>query len=379
MSAPGAPGDAAPWRVAVTGADGFVAWHLRAALRARYGVDAVAVRREHFAQPALMDRALAGVDAVIHLAGVNRAADEQVVAEVNPWLAEQLVASLRRIGRAVPVVYGNSIHAEAGSTFGVAKRRAGEILSAWGRSAGAPVLDVLLPNLFGEHGAPFTNSVVATFCHQLAAGQTPEIHEDRELPLLHVQRAATVLLDAAASPATSTLRLPVTPLTVRALLEQLTALRDRYRTADLPDLSDPFTRDLFNTYRSFTFPQHWPVYPAVRGDQRGELFEAVRAAGGQAQVFVSSTRPGFTRGNHFHLHKVERFVVLRGSAVISLRRLFTEEVVHVPVSGERPAVLDMPTLWTHAITNTGEDELVTLFHADEVFDPERPDTYPEQV
>ncbi len=368
-----------PMKIAITGPDGFIAWHTRCALRARQGGDAIGLREEHFDHPDLMDAAVAEADAVIHLAGINRAADDEEIASANPWLAEQLVASLERTGKRIPVIYGNSIHSQGDSVFGVAKRRAADVLASWGGRAGAPVVDVVMPNIFGEEGVPFYNSVVATFCHQLARGETPQIKVDRELPLLHVQRAAAILLDSAASPVAGQLLPEGTPLTVTGVLDRLIPMRDAYRTADLPDLSDPFTRDLFNTYRSYTFPESWPVFPEVRGDQRGELFETVRAPGGQAQVFFSTTRPGFTRGQHFHLHKVERFLVLRGSGVIRLRKLFSDEVVEFAVGGDRPAIVDMPTMWAHSITNTGDGELVTLFYADEVFDPAAPDTYPEEV
>jgi len=276
-------------------------------------------------------------------------------------------------------VYGNSIHSDGDSVFGVAKRRAGEILADWGQRSGAPVTDVVLPNIFGEHGVPFYNSVVATFCHQLAAGETPRVEIDRELPLLHAQRAAEVLIDATSATYGGQVRPEGTPMTVTGLLAALEPMREAYREAVLPDLSDDFTRDLFNTYRSYTFPDQWPVFPQVRGDARGELFETVKAPGGQAQVFFSTTNPGYARGQHYHLHKVERFLVLRGQGLIRLRKLFTDEVVQFEVTGERPAIVDMPTMWVHSITNIGEDELVTLFYADEVFDPANPDTYPEEV
>ena len=158
--------------------------------------------------------------------------------------------------------------------------------------------------------------MVSTFCHQLSIGETPEVQIDRELPLLHAQRAARILLDAPNSCAESRQVTPTGNLrSVRGLLEALRSMRDHYRTADLPDLSDPFTRDLFNTYRSYTFPDTWPIYSDVRADERGELFESVKSPGGEAQVFFSTTRPGYTRGQHFHLNKVERFLVRRGTGV----------------------------------------------------------------
>jgi UDP-2-acetamido-2,6-beta-L-arabino-hexul-4-ose reductase len=166
---------------------------------------------------------------------------------------------------------------------------------------------------------------------------------------------------------------------VTAIVKKLLKFRDLYSRGDIPDITDPFDLDLFNTYRSFCFPSHYPIYPQRHSDQRGELFDCLRAHGGQSQVFCSSTRPGFTRGEHFHLKKVERFLVIRGKAEIALRRLFDDEVIRFAVSGERPAIVDMPTMWAHNITNIGSDDLVTLFWANEILDPENADTYPERV
>lgn len=366
-------------RIAITGPDGFVAWHTRCAARVRWGGDLIGLGFEEFDSPELMDAALAEADAVVHLAGVNRAEDDAEIERINPWLAEQVVTSLRRLGHPIPIVYGNSIHAQVDSVFGVAKRRAAEVLAAWGAESGAPVMDVLMPNLFGEHGLPNYNSVVATFCHALVRGDTPRVVDDKQLPLLHVGAAVDLLLDLAVAPEPGQKVLVGRTTWISELAARLTTIAEDYRTGRLPDLSDPFTKALFNTYRSATFPDHFPIYPAPADDPRGRLVEAVKGLGGQAQVFYSSTNPGFTRGQHWHRHKVERFLVLSGSGEIRLRKLFTDGVVAFPVTGDRPAIVDMPTHWVHAITNTGTEPLVTLFFADEVYDPANQDTILEEV
>ena len=380
---PGAPreavADGAVPRIAVTGAAGFLGWHVRCQLRARFGGDPVALDVEEFADPVALARHLADVDAVIHLAGVNRAADESEVAAANPALAQRLIDALDASGNAVPIVYGNSIHSRGDTAFGVSKREAAAILAEWGERVGAPIVDVVMPNIFGEHGRPFYNSVVATFAHLIARGESPEVVDDKELPLVHAQRVAAVLIDQALDPRPGQVEVAATPVLVSEVAERMQAMAADYRTGMLPDLADPVTRDLFNTYRAATFPDQWPIHPEPSSDPRGVLFEAVKAHGGQSQAFYSMTNPGFTRGQHFHLGKVERFCVLKGRADIRLRRLFTDEVVTFPVSGETPAIIDMPTMWAHSITNTGPDELITLFYADELFDPARPDTYPEEV
>ena len=366
-------------RIAVTGFDGFVGWHVRCAARARWGGDIVGLGIAEFAAPALLDAGLADVDAVIHLAGVNRADDPAEIERTNPWLAEQLVASLRRLGRSIPVVYGNSIHSFGETVFGVSKRKAAGILAAWGEEAGAAVVDVAMPNLFGEHGLPNYNSVVATFCHTIAGGGVPSVVDDKELPLLYVGEVADRLLDLAVTPQSGQVLLEGRSTWVSDVASRLTAIAADYRTGKLPDLSDPFTKQLFNTYRAATFPDHFPIRPAPAEDPRGRLVEAVKAHGGETQVFYSSTNPGFTRGQHWHRHKVERFLVLSGSGTIRLRKLFSDEVVEFAVSGDEPAIVDMPTFWAHSITNTGDGPMVTLFFADELFDPANPDTIAEEV
>jgi UDP-2-acetamido-2,6-beta-L-arabino-hexul-4-ose reductase len=347
-------------------------------LRARGADEVVAIDRDVLADPTRFQLALSGSDAVIHVAGVNRAPSDDLLRE-NVSLAERLTDALDRAGVLPVVVFANSIQAGNSSPFGQTKQAAADHLTAWGRHAGAPVADVRLPNLFGEHGDPHYNSVVATFCYELAHGVRPTIIHDREIPLLHVQDAVDQMLDLANNRGAGVFQPYGTPTVVSDLMKKLIGFHDLYVTGQIPDISLRLDRALFNTYRSFCFPDHFPIRPTLRSDSRGHLFECLQSHGGQSLVFCSTSRPGVTRGEHFHLRKIERFLVLSGTGVIALRRLFDDAILRFAVSGGTPAIIDMPTMWTHSITNVGTDELLTLFWADEMLDPEHPDTYPERV
>jgi UDP-2-acetamido-2,6-beta-L-arabino-hexul-4-ose reductase len=370
-------------KIGITGAGGLLGFHLRACLHARAGGDEIRLAtRETFNDITALDRFVAGLDAIIHCAGVNRGGEAEVE-QVNGLLAESLVASLLRTDSRATVAYANSTHLSRDTPYGRGKRRAGEVLEQWGRTAGATVCNVVLPHVFGEFGKPFYNSVVSTFCHQLATGEKPRIDIDGDLELVHAQEVARYLLDAVeAAPAedagVSCVRMNGRPLKVSDMLARLEFLLARYRDNVFPDLHDLLDLQLFNTLRSYLFPAYYPCAPRLHSDARGDLFEAVKSDQG-GQTFVSTTHPGVTRGNHFHLRKVERFLVLGGEAEIRLRRLFSDEVVSFRVSGSQPAFVDMPTFHAHSITNVGSGELQTLFWANEIFDPNDADTYAEAV
>jgi UDP-2-acetamido-2,6-beta-L-arabino-hexul-4-ose reductase len=369
-------------RLVVTGAEGFLGWHVRVLARALRWPEPVLVGRTELSSPDLLAATLAqaGPDSrVLHLAGVNRGDPVQVAAG-NVALGQALAAGVRRC-TAPPrtVVFANSTQTGNGTPYGESKAAAAAVLADAAQAVGSAFVDLHLPNLFGEHGRPFYNSVIATFCRVLAEGGTPEVHEDRKLELLHATDAAALLLDAAPPGSPSTVDAPVCRSTVVELAERLGRFAEVYRTGEIPELADRFDVRLFNTYRSHCFPARYPMPLPRHADARGELVEAVKVRGGAGQTFCSSTRPGVTRGEHFHLAKVERFVVVRGEAEIALRRVLHGDVVRFRVSGTEPALVDMPTMWVHNITNVGDGELLTLFWANEIFDPARPDTYPEAV
>lgn len=361
-------------KVAITGGHGFLGWHLACRLRAVHGVEPVRLGREDFGDSARLVAALAEMDTVIHLAGINRAETDDEVEFGNERIARALVEALP--DRHVHVVFADSVQAELDNPYGRGKRRAAEML------AGLPgtLADVLLPNLFGEHGRPGYNSFVATFSHELAQDRQPTVTDDKLVPLLHAQDAARVLIEAAGHRHDHQVRPEADSQRVSEVLDQLNGFQALYaKRGELPDLSTKFAVDLFNTYRSYLFPQQFPISPRVHRDPRGELFETARAHGGTGQAFVSTTRPGQLRGDHYHLHKVERFFVIRGDAEIALRRLLHDDVIRFRLSGDHPSYVDMPTMWAHSVKNVGKSELVTMFWADQLLDSADADQYQERV
>lgn len=369
-------------RVAITGAAGFLGWHLRCALRMREGWTAVPIDRACFADPQRLGAALAGADAVVHLAGVNRGPEAEVETG-NVALATALVHALDASGSRAHLLYANSVHsrdaslpAASLSPYGRSKREAARILGERAARAGAPYTDIRFPHLFGEGGRPRYNSAIATFCHQLAAGEPPQVTVDGEVELFHAQRACDLIVEAiedgqggARSPDGARMR-------ISEALARLQAMQADYATGTLPRFDTPLDLELFNTLRAYRFPRHYPVALDWRTDARGRLFEAVKTQHG-GQCFASWTEPGAVRGNHFHRRKVERFLVASGQALIRVRRLFDDTAHEFRVSGEAPVFIDMPTLHTHSIVNTGDTPLFTLFWSHEIYDPAAPDTWAE--
>ncbi|WP_116112735.1 NAD-dependent epimerase/dehydratase family protein [Austwickia chelonae] len=372
-------------KVVVTGSAGFLGWHTRARLSTLTSVDTVVgIDRAAFATQDL-EEALADADVVLHIAGINRASQEEV-RDGNVALADRLAEAMDNSGSRARIVVAGSLQADGTgdeeTPYGVGKRLAAERLTAFAEERGLCCVEVRLPNLYGEHGRPEYNSFVATFAHRIASGQIPQVTGDREIPLLHVQDAVADLLAAAFEQDPPALLRPtaVVPLRISWVADRLASFHDCYRTGQIPVLADAVDIHLFNVLRAAMWDQGVRSFPLTpHADTRGSFVEVLRQHGGSGQSSFSTTVPGVTRGDHLHFRKIERFVVVRGRGVIRLRKVLTDEIVEIEVTGEAPLAVDMPTSWTHSITNTGDEEMLTLFWINEMYDPADADTYPEKV
>jgi UDP-2-acetamido-2,6-beta-L-arabino-hexul-4-ose reductase len=364
--------------VLVTGAEGFIGRNLRAHLGRRedlrvIGIDVGNTRAE-------LSAAVTEADFVFHLAGVNRPKDAAEFETGNRGLTEELVALLEARGAAAPLLLSSSIQAALENPYGKSKLGAEAAVRDYGDRSGAPVFLFRLPNVFGKWCRPNYNSVVATWCHYTTRGLPIQVNDpSTELHLVHVDDVAEAFIAALdGKPGTEADGYHLVGTSFRRKLGEiaasLAAFADSRKNLVMPPLDDPFTRKLYGTWLSYLPEEDFGYALEMRRDERGWLAEFIKSRS-FGQIFVSRTKPGITRGNHWHHTKVEKFLVISGTALVRFRKIDDAKILDYPVSGEELRVIDIPVGYTHSITNIGEDELLTLFWADEIFDPAAPDTY----
>ena len=367
-------------KVLVTGADGFIGKNLRIALTEREGFELLAITRA--SSDADLADAVAAADAVIHLAGVNRPQDPAEFAAGNADFTARLCALLSASGRAVPVAFASSIQADRDNPYGASKRGAEEHLRRYAEGASAPVALYRLANVFGKWSRPNYNSAVATFCHNIARGLPVRIDDpSAQVRLVYIDDVVAELLRFLGDPGQGVRFAeaePVHAITVGELARQIEAFRDVRASLVTERVGTGLVRALYATYVSFLPPEAFSYGVPKYGDARGVFVEMLKTPDcGQFSFFTA--HPGITRGGHYHHTKTEKFLVIKGRARYRFRHLLTDETFEVESVGEVPLVVETIPGWAHDITNTGEDELVVMLWANEIFDRQKPDTVASQV
>jgi len=372
-------------KVGITGQAGFIGTHLFNFLGLKPDeFECIPFKDEYFSERSELERFVSSCDVIIHLAAMNRHNDPQVIYETNLRLVNQLIQAMESTASIPHVLFSSSTQENRDNLYGKSKREGRELLAGWAERKGARFTALIIPNVFGPFGHPYYNSVVATFCHQLSHNETPKIEVDGMMKLIYVgeltneiYKQITVLSDfpvvAQTIPHTSEKK-------VSEILSIIQDYKEQYQGKGIfPALRNRFEVNLFNTFRCYMdIANHFPVKLVLHADNRGAFAETIKAGSG-GQVSYSTTRPGITRGNHFHTRKIERFAVVKGEACIRLRRIGTDEILSFSLSGDEPAYVDMPIWYTHNITNTGDDELLTIFWINEFYDEKDPDTWFEVV
>lgn len=369
--------------IGITGQQGFVGSYMYnkiSLLKDEFQL--VPFERNSFEDADALQNWVKQCDVIVHLAAMNRHPDAKVLHDTNIELAAKLADALEKTGHKPHVLFSSSTQEERDNDYGRSKTRGRELLAEWAEKNGACFTGLVIPNVYGPFGKPYYNSVVATFCHQLCNGEQPKIDVDGFLKLIYVDELSEVMI-AAIRNSTNEASYHVAP-TVEKYVTEILAKLNEFKTlyfeqGIFPAITNTFERNLYNTFRSYIdHKNHFPVMLKQHADNRGVFVELVKLQQG-GQVSYSTTHPGITRGNHFHTRKIERFLVIKGKALIQLRKYNTDEVMDFYLDGNEPSYVDMPVWYTHNIKNIGEEELYTVFWINEFYDANDPDTYLETV
>mgnify|MGYP000725242290 CR=1 FL=1 len=370
-------------KVGITGQNGFVGTHLYNTLGLypeKY--ERVNFQKEFFDDEAHLDDFVNKCDVIVHLAAMNRHESQEFIYETNVALTQKLADSLKRTGSKAHVLFSSSSQEERDNLYGKSKKEGREILAKWAAESEGAFTGMVIPNVFGPFGQPNYNSFVVTFCYKLTHGEQPEIQQDGEVKLIYVGELVQEIINQIESGETRDFY-EVNHTSVNKVSEVLAKLENfkklYFENGEIPELKTPFDYNLFNTFRCyFDIKNHYPVKFKQHTDNRGAFVEVIRLGIG-GQCSFSTTVPGITRGDHYHTRKIERFAVIKGKALIQLRKIGTDEVLDFYLVGAEPAYVDMPIWYTHNIQNIGDEELYTIFWINEPYNPEDADTYFEKV
>lgn len=365
--------------IVVTGARGFIGKNLMVHLAER-GLDAIAIGSDN--SEAQLRAALAEADFVFHLAGVNRPLTEGEFVSGNVDFTRRLCDLLAATGRKAPVVYSSSTQAERDNPYGLSKRGAENVLLRHGAATGAPVRIFRLANVFGKWARPNYNSVVATFCHNIARTLPISINDPAApLNLVHVDDVVAAflsVLDAPGDGAGFAEAGPVYSTTVGVVADAIRGFADSRESLMIDRVGAGLTRALYSTYLSYLEPEAFCYRVRRHADPRGVFVEMLKTPDcGQVSYFTAG--PGVTRGRHYHHTKTEKFLVLTGEARFGFRHIITSARHEIVTRGGDGTIVETIPGWAHDITNIGEGEMVVMLWANEIFDRARPDTVAQKV
>jgi UDP-2-acetamido-2,6-beta-L-arabino-hexul-4-ose reductase len=363
-------------KVVVTGAGGFIGKNLCASLERIDGVEVNRVfsttKREEY-NPWIKE-----ADVIYHLAGVNRPKDPSEYIIGNTNFTREILELAAEEGIIPTVVFSSSTQAEKDNDYGKSKRAAEELVKKYASNGKIHGAIYRLPGVFGKWSRPNYNSVVSTFCYNVANELPLEVRNPSlSLPLVYVDDVVQTFLGHLYSRFKGLGTFDVTPVfhtTLGELVDIISSFPGLRESLRAPKVGKGLEKRLYSTYLSYLPTDKFSYPMELKKDNRGDLFEWIKSED-FGQIFVSTTKPGITRGNHYHHTKTEKFLVIRAEAEIGFRQIDSDQVITYKVNGSEPTVVDIPTGYTHNITNTGQTDLITLFWANEIFDTERPDTY----
>ena len=369
-------------KIGITGHNGFLGNFIKNIIKYKLkDFQIVDFERIFFQDEFAMSNFVNNCDVIIHLAGLNRHNKQEEILKTNIQLAKTLSMSLVSNNFKGTLIYSSSVQIYMDSHYGKSKKKAGEIFADAASDAQFSFFNLVLPNIFDPFGKPNYNSFISTFSHEIIHGKAPKIINDEQVPLIYVESAVNHILNQIDKAGIHKIDIPQeTEKKVSEVLDQLKNFYNTYiKRGNFPMLENNFDIQLFNTFRSaLDYSKYFPKPHKLNLDERGHFSELIRN-NSQGQISYSVTKPGITRGNHFHSRKIERFSIIQGEALLKMRKIGTDEQYDYELSGEAPSYVDIPIWTTHNITNTGKKDLVTIFWINEHFNSEDTDVYYEKV
>ncbi|ARI76256.1 capsular polysaccharide biosynthesis protein CapF [Halobacillus mangrovi] len=367
--------------ILVTGARGFIGKNLIAELK-NIG-DSTILEYSRDTSYELLEDYCKQADFVFHLAGVNRPKDNSEFMDGNYGFTSELLDMLKKYENTCPLMISSSTQAELNNPYGISKKAGEKLLFDYSQKTGAKVLIYRFPNVFGKWCKPNYNSVIATFCHNISRDIPIQINDPATLlNLVYIDDVIKELINALQSNENLVgdfCEVPkVHSITLGEVADLLYSFRRSREGKYVPDMSVPLIKKLYSTYLTYLPQDQFSYDLKMNVDNRGSFTEFIRTPD-RGQVSVNISKPGITKGNHWHHTKNEKFLVVSGNGVIRFRKYGSNEVIEYFVSGNNMEVVDIPTGYIHNIENLGEVDMVTIMWANEPFDPENPDTYYSEV
>lgn len=368
-------------KILVTGAKGFIGKNLIAKLKNRNYSNIFEYDKD--TDPDLLDEYCKTAEFVFHLAGINRPKDQSEFMDGNYGFTLSLLEKLKKYNNDCPVMISSSIHADTENPYGKSKKAGEELLVDYNRQTGAKVLIYRFPNVFGKWCKPNYNSVVATFCHNIASGLPIIVNNSIiELKLVYIDDLIEELINALIGRENKTGDFCEVPIvytkTLGEIAELIKSFKNNREEGFIPDMADSFTKKLYSTYISYLPESQFSYNLKMNVDNRGSFTEFIKFLE-RGQVSINISKPGIIKGNHWHNTKTEKFLVVSGKGVIRFRKVGSEEVKEYFVSGDKLEVVDVPPGFTHSIVNLGNSDMITIIWVNECFNPIEPDTYYMEV
>lgn len=365
--------------ILVTGAEGFIGRNLIHRLNQLADSTLKIISYDLDSTSEELDSYIASADVVVHLAGINKPKDNQEFDKGNRGFTEELLEKCEK-AKKPRIILSSSIQAALDNPYGTSKLGAEEAVKAYQERTGSLCQIFRLPNVFGKWSKPNYNSAVATFCYNIARDLPITVNNpNTPISLIYIDDVCDLFIGAINGTSLKdnegySEAKPVYKTTVGNLAALIRKFHDSRRSLYLPSSSDELELKLYSTYLSFLPSDRFSTLRKMNIDARGSFTELFRTED-RGQVSVNITKPGITKGNHWHHTKNEKFIVVSGEGVIRFRGVDQAEIFEYKVSGKRMEIVDIPAGYTHSITNTGTEDLVTLMWANECYDPEKPDTY----